>query len=284
MRMVLLRQLHKALLVLPFLALMSCSTQVKTTDLTILPRLHPQATGFVFSYKFRAEDQIVGQDGCAVVFKNISDNEKIELKVSYGKEFLYVEAKPGIYALHDFSCGRYNWTLSESTWAQFHVEGEKISLIAPVEFSISDTRRISVEKPNRQSTKSQVLTIWGLLSDEIKKDLISGYTLKSINGELVHHGTSWDKREVSLDGEKFRKVGLRNFVNFRSCYASEREINGLWLGEIKVGVEYRKLQTPLIEIEDSLHTFSDHFIECVKSRIAEDEKFKGTVKRARLTL
>lgn len=175
-------------------------------------------------------------------------------------------------------------SLSESTWAQFRVEDKKISLIAPVELSISDTRRISVEKPNRHSTNIQVLTIWGLLSDEIKKDLISGYTLKSINGELIYHGNSWDKREVSLDGEKYRKVSLKNFVNFHSCYASEREINGLWLGEIKVGVEYRKSQTPLIQIEDSLHTFSDHFIECVKSRITEDEKFKDTVKRVRLTL
>jgi hypothetical protein len=100
----------RSLFVLAFIALsLGCATKVKTLEGAHLSQADSRTTGFLFIYKFEAEDQVVGQDGCTVVFKNIETGAKLQLDVKYGKEFLLAETPPGVYVAHDFECGRYNW-------------------------------------------------------------------------------------------------------------------------------------------------------------------------------
>jgi hypothetical protein len=262
---------------------LGCATKVKTTDAANLGTVQPLTTGFLLAYKFQAEDQIVGQDGCTVILKSASDGSKIEVDVKYGKSFILAETKPGIYYFHDFQCGRYRWDMKEKTWAQFRVEKEKVSVIAPIQFKVSDARTMYTTKADRKLAYEKISAIWGLINDATKKALISGYTLKPITEDLFRNNDSWGERQVSYNGETFEKIKKSKFVGFKSCYAGEGNVNGLWLGQLKVDVDYSST-TPAISIGDDLHTFSNQFVECVKSEISGFKLEDTKIKKARLVL
>lgn len=267
-----------------FVLVSGCVTKVKTTNTENLAQIQPEATGFLLAYDFQVEDQMVGQDGCTAVFKNVSEHDKIQIDLKYGKEFVLAETKPGIYYLHDFYCGRYHWDLTDITWAQFHVEQNKVSLIAPLKFKITDTKRISVKASNRKNTYQKVSAIWGLLNDETKKLLISGYTLTPITATLIRNNESWGNREISFNGKDFENIKKRKYVNFKSCYAGEGKVNGLWLGQLKVDIDYQGDQVSSIKFENDNHTFSNHFIDCVKSEISEFKNKDFHPKKAKIIL
>jgi hypothetical protein len=275
----------RSLFVLAFVSLfLGCATKVKTLEGAHLSQADSRTTGFLFIYKFEAEDQVVGQDGCTVVFKNVETGTKLQLDVKYGKEFLLAEAPPGVYVAHDFECGRYNWDVADKSWAQFSVLPGKISALAAMEIRVSDNRRITVRIPHRNGTYKQMTAVWGLLNEDTKKSLISGYTRKPIREEMLENKDGWGRREISRDGKTFEKVPKSKFASFKTCYAGENQTNGLWLGQLKVDIDYKTNDAPVVAVEDDKHTFSDHFIECVKSEIIGFKNFDGSVKKARIIL
>lgn len=123
-----------------------------------------------------------------------------------------------------------------------------------------------------------------LLNNKTKKSLISGYTLKPISEDLFQNNDAWGDREISHDGKKFQKVKKSKFASFKSCYAGEGETNGLWLGQLKLDVDYKSGDIPKVAIENEKHTFSDHFVDCVKSKLIEFKSLDAQVKKARIVL
>lgn len=261
-----------------------CETKVKTTEAAKLATVIPESTGFLLSYKFEVEDQVVGQDGCLITFKRFEDKEKIQIEFKYGKEFVFAETKPGTYGLHNFTCGRYNWDLTEDEMAPFQVQQGKISMVAPIRIRISDAKRIATRGLKRKLQYDEMQKIWGLISSESKQALVSGYTLKPINEEMFQQKNSWNTVEVSYDGKIFSKIDAKKFVSFKTCYKGEGMINDLWLGELRMDVDFSNKSEPIIQVEDGKHIFSDHFVDCVKSTLKEPKNLQSKIKRAHIVL
>lgn len=259
-----------------------CATAVKTTEAADLGQVKAQTTGFLLAYTFSVEDFAAGDYGCTLELKRGEDKSHIHVDIKYGKNEVLVETKPGTYYFHDLNCGKHDWDLNTNRVARFKVIENKVSLTAPVVFKISDKLRITFTDVNRKTMKERSLNTWGALSDQTKSNLISGYTSVPITSELIEASHSWGETEVSTDGVKFKKVDRKEFSLFKSCYSAEDDVNGLWLGHIAATVSF---DNPVnIDMGTQPNSFTNQFVDCVKSEVSRFDNSEKKYKKVRLNL
>lgn len=262
-----------------FISSGACTTEVRTQKPENLKTDTAIGSGFAFIYDFKVEDEVVGGDGCFVELKNAADKSHIKFDIHYGNSSLIADVKPGTYYFHNLTCGRWNWDLLDKVPPIEVIDG-KISLVSPMVFKISDQKRIHFNYWNRPESLKRISKFWGLLNNDTKARLISGYTKVPVTEDFVAETQAWGLTEVSMDGHYFKSVPRSRFRHFKPCYNKESEKNTLWLGHLEVFIDYKpELKT---EFPVQANSFSQDFVKCVMEKAMSFDNSKWQYQRVHL--
>ncbi len=246
----------------------SCSTTTKVTGLSDLPKMTTSTTGVALPIQLESTSPF-GEQGCSLFVSRSGELKTYEIAFNPGKDVIVSEIPAGVYGYKEIYCGGRHWDLTHKGWPRFQAFEGKIAVLGGVSIYLNETGSMSTNLSNREKCRDEALKLLGRIPTESKANLVSAYTGQPISATAIESPARWKHWEVTDPAGKKIKKDERDWPSFHSCYRGEDDINALWLGNLEFAVDYDKANLVEARQSETWHTFSGHFVDCVKASLKD---------------
>ncbi len=218
-------------------------------------------------------------DVCEVIFQEKWDNNKYYFELEPNKNSILVEIPPGVYRFKQLYCDlKKDWTFEEgNNLPEFEVMQGKTSYIGFMIFSSSSQKHLSAYFEKILNTQKVLQGTLRKLSNDFIQNLISAYTLKSIQFSMLNKRSDIFKfyYEYKLDNQKKPYISI---PKYEPCWLTEIKKNPLYFGALNYKVQYENGDfVDMKKVEDN-HTLTLEFTECIEKVFTEFKpEFKGSL-------
>jgi hypothetical protein len=241
-----------------------CATNGKMNGALELPSLSTGASGVVIPITFKSPAGLVGSEGCTLHVQRAVTLKVEQIAFDPGHDTIFAQLPEGDYSFKELHCGRKWWDLVLHKMPEFKSWAGKIAIAGGLNLKVGDSQRLSIHWSNRAANREETLKILGRLPASFKNQVVSAYTGTPIHQDDVAAPINWKEWDVTGEKQKSAKKDAQ-WPDFRSCYQGESRINGLWLGGIKLLVDYKKSEMVNLSVEPTWNTFSSHYLDCAKA-------------------
>lgn len=246
----------------------SCSTTTKVTGLSELPKIAASTTGIALPIKLESASPL-GADGCSLLARRNDELKTYEIAFNPGKDVIVSELPAGVYGFTEIYCSGRHWDLTHKEWPRFQAFAGKIAVLAGVSIYLNQNGSMSAERSGREKSRDDTLKLLGRIPTESKSSVVSAYTGQPIPPASTEFPAQWKHWEVTGASGKQIPKDERDWPSLRACYRGEGEVNALWLGNLEFAADYDRASLVEAKQARTWHTFTDHFVECVKAQLKD---------------
>lgn len=251
----------------PLLALAIVSACTATRNARIVDLKSPKAqvgTALILGLDFRGPRKDVFAPGCDFSLRQLGSNDDWRFQIKPGMNSVFLELPPGTYAPSYFTCSTSVYFEFRNWPANIHVRAGKVSYGGFFSFEAAEARKMSVGILLGNSVEREELAkLIDRSPSDVASRFVSSWTGKPITKQTLMKSYSGIEANWRLSGKDFDRSKLTG--RLRDCESAEFSRNKVMYGALMFTGYFTKGTHSSTIVDGNAHTYSEDFIECVKS-------------------